>query len=140
MNLFETIKTQQVEARKARETIKATLLTTLLGEISTQVAGTSQHPSDDVSIAVIKKFIKNTNETLRLKDNEISKQELEILESFLPKQLTDVELKALVDVYVLVGKKEGKQGGALVGFVMKEMKEGYPDRYDASKVKALVLN
>lgn len=139
MSLFNEIKTQQVEARKARQTVRATLLTTLLGEISTQVAGTTQEPSDEVSTSVVKKFVKNTNETLRLKDNEISREELEILESFLPKPLTDAELEALVAAYVLVAKSEGKTGGALVGSVMKDMKEGYPNRYDAAKVKGLIV-
>lgn len=139
MSLFNEIKTQQVEARKARQTVRATLLTTLLGEISTQVAGTTQEPSDEVSTSVVKKFVKNTNETLRLKDNEVSREELEILESFLPKPLTDVELTALVASYVLIAKSEGKTGGALVGSVMKDMKEGYPNRYDAAKVKSLIV-
>lgn len=139
MSLFNEIKIQQVEARKARQLVRATLLTTLLGEISTQVAGTSQEPSDEIATAVVKKFVKNTNETIRLKDNEVSREELEILEAFLPKPLTDSELEALVAAYVLAAKSEGKTGGALVGSVMKDMKEGYPNRYDAAKVKGFIV-
>lgn len=143
MSLYQQIKTTQLEARKEKSTIHINLFTTLLGEIQTANTGTktgNTEISDSDVIKVINKFIKSTKETLKLKpSNQVATLELEILESFLPKPLSDVELKALVAAYVLVGKKENVQGGALVGFVMKEMKEGYPDRYDASKVKDLVL-
>lgn len=143
MSLYQQIKSTQLEARKEKSTIHINLFTTLLGEIQTANTGTKSSNteiSDSDVIKVINKFIKSTKETLKLKPgNQVATLELEILESFLPKPLSDVELKALVASYVLVGKKENIQGGALVGFVMKEMKEGYPDRYDASKVKDLVL-
>lgn len=148
MSLFKKIKADQLEARKAKDAVKASLLTTLLGEIQGSVTGGStplEYEEDgtlkvadaDVS-KLIKKFVKSANETIRLKDNPQTHLELQVLESYLPSQLNDDELKALVASYKLIGQNEGKVGGALIGFVMSQMKEGYLDRFDASKVKGLL--
>lgn len=142
MSLYKKIKDEQIEARKAKDTVKASLLTTLLGEIQTAVTGgltTSQgDPSDTDVTKVVKKFVKNTNETIRLKDNETSRTELAVLEQYLPQPLSDFELGELVGKFTKEGVEAGKQGGALVGHVMKQLKEGFADRYDAAKVKGLV--
>lgn len=145
MSLYKKIKDEQIEARKAKDTVKASLLTTLLGEIQTAVTGgltASQfgilNPTDADVTKIVKKFVKNTNETIRLKDNETSRTELAVLEQYLPQPLSDFELGELVGKFTKEGVEAGKQGGALVGHVMKQLKEGFADRYDAAKVKGLV--
>lgn len=142
MSLYKKIKDEQIEARKAKDTVKASLLTTLLGEIQTAVTGgltaSQGDPSDADVTKVVKKFVKNTNETIRLKDNETSRTELAVLEQYLPQPLSDFELGELVGKFTKEGVEAGKQGGALVGHVMKQLKEGFADRYDAAKVKGLV--
>lgn len=146
MSLYKQIKEEQLKARKVKNTFNTSLLTTLLGEIQTTVAGNlsaSQfgilNPPDEVVLKVITKFIKNTKETLRLKPDDVTASlECEVLESFLPPQLTVEELKALVSSYILIAKSEGKPNKSLLGFVMQQMKEGYPNRYDATKVRVLV--
>ena len=148
MSLYKKLKADQVQSRKDRDVLKAALLTTLMGEIQVSATGNGTPDydedgvlkvADNAVLAVIKKFIKNTNEFIRVKDNPTSRQEIEILQAYLPKQLEDEVLKALIDAYVIVAKHEGKDsGGALIGFVMKQLKEGYPDQFDASKVKAFL--
>ena len=145
MSLFKQIKAEQLEARKAKDTVKASLLTTLIGEIQTSVTGgvsASQfgilNPTDDETTKVIKKFIKNAETSLSMRQDDKTQEELNILQAYMPQPLTDAELEAIVATEVLLGKKEGKTGGALVGYVMKQLKTGYADRYDASKVKGLV--
>lgn len=148
MSLFKQLKADQLEARKAKDVVRAALLTTLIGEIQTAItggatasqvglAGSLDAPDADTT-KVIKKFIKNAETFLAMRIDEKTQEELSILKSYMPQPLTDVELNAIVALEVTLGKKEGKAGGALVGYVMKQLKEGYADRYDASKVKGLV--
>lgn len=149
MSLFKQLKEEQLAARKAKDAVRASLLTTLIGEIQTAITGganasqfglaSSLDAKDEDTFKVIKKFIKNAETSLSMREDAKTKEELEILQTYMPKLLTEHELKAIVASYVLVGKHEGKSGGALVGYVMKQLKEGYADRYDASKVKDLVL-
>ncbi len=143
--IIEQIKKEQLEARKAKNTIKTNLYTTLLGEIQTAVIGTSNsvdvkqtnNITDDVVIKVINKFIKNIKETLSLRpDDFTATTELTLLETFLPQKLSEEELKQIVaNLKIAAGTKTG---GALLGFVMGELKKGYPNLYDASIVRTLV--
>ena len=79
MSLYKTLKADQIQARKDRDVLKAALLTTLMGEIQVSATGNGTPDydedgvlkvADDAVLAVIKKFIKNTNEFIRVKDNQ----------------------------------------------------------------------
>ena len=144
--LYQQIKTEQLEARKAKITLTSSLLTTLLGEIQSSTIGTTAsssgdfNPSDSEVLKVINKFIKNAKETLKLKpDNVTVSLELKLLETYLPKQLTDDELKQIISD--IVSKfHENVQPNGRIGLVMKELKVNYENRYDASKVKDIILD
>lgn len=143
--IIKQIKKEQLEARKAKNTIKTNLYTTLLGEVQTAVIGTpgsvstkqANNIADDIVIKVINKFIKNIKETLSLRpDDFTANTELTLLETFLPQKLSEEELKQIVaNLKIAAGTKTG---GALLGFVMGELKKGYPNLYDASIVRTLV--
>ena len=95
MSLYQQIKTEQLEARKAKIQLQINLYTTLLGEIqnaTTGNKGSSSEITDSEVLKVINKFIKNAKESLKLKpDNVTVSLELKILETFLPKQLSNEE-------------------------------------------------
>lgn len=144
MSLYKTLKADQIQARKDRDVLKAALLTTLMGEIQVSATGNGTPDydedgvlkvADDAVLAVIKKFIKNTNEFIRVKDNPTSRQEIEILQAYLPKQLSDEELKVAIGLILADCKLEG---GKRMGFVMGQLKQQYPDQFDASKVKGII--
>lgn len=145
MSLYQRIKKEQLEARKAKVKTRIDLLTTLLGEIQNSVTGSlsaSQfgilNPTDAEVLKVLKKFIKNTKETLTLNPtNELAILELEILESFMPKQLSDYELGIAVG-QILSGADSSLSGGKLMGYVMSQLKAQYEGLFDASKVKGLL--
>lgn len=142
MSLYQQIKTEQLEARKAKITLHTNLYTTLLGEIQTATAGLkngSSEISDSDVLRVITKFIKNAKDSLALRpDNTTVSLELKLLETFLPKQLTDEQLTAII-VEVKTQCHAGLQPNAIIGFVMKHLKANYENQYDASKVKDIVL-
>lgn len=142
MSLYQQIKTEQLEARKAKITLHTNLYTTLLGEIQTATAGLkngSSEISDSDVLRVITKFIKNAKDSLALRpDNTTVSLELKLLETFLPKQLTDEQLTAII-LEVKTQCHAGLQPNAIIGFVIKHLKANYENQYDASKVKDIVL-
>lgn len=144
MSLYKKLKADQVQSRKDRDVLKAALLTTLMGEIQVSATGNGipeyeddgvLKVADESVLSIIKKFIKNTNEFIRVKDNPTSRQEIQILQAYLPKQLTDEELKIAV-AYALTDCTA--EGGKRMGHVMNVLKQQYPDQFDASKVKAFL--
>ena len=129
--IIEQIKTASMAARKARDSSAAASLSTLLGEIETLAKGGKGELTDAIVITVVKKFIKNIDETLkhvtRAAGLEALTKERSMYEQFLPKQLSEQELSALIESI----------GGTNVGDTMKELKINHAGTYDgalASKI------
>lgn len=145
MSLLDQIRKDQLQARKTQNKIAAELLTTLIGEAAMVGKNAGNRESTDTEVkAVIKKFLKNNTETttslhLNLATPlmmEVLQKEKEILESYLPKQMTEKELKAFFENEIVVS------GGKEVGILMKALKNQRAGQYDgkmaAEVVKELV--
>lgn len=102
-SLIALLRQDSLAARKARETVKATFLVTLMAEAAKVGKDDgNREPTDAEVSAVIKKFIKNTEETLRVVgDNEALRAgpqlELALLKGYLPRQATEAELQTAID-------------------------------------------
>ena len=121
------------EAKKNKEVLKANLLSTLYAEIFT-LSKSGKELTEDDEIRIIKKFIKNIDETLALEITEEQKTRLnsekEILESYLPKQLGKEETEKIVDEMISQGK--------VMKDIMAYFKENYTGRYDGRTVSEIV--
>jgi uncharacterized protein YqeY len=131
--LIEKIRHDMQEAKKNKEVLKANLLSTLYAEIFT-LSKSGKELTEDDEIRVIKKFIKNIDETLALEISEEQKtrfnSEKEILESYLPKQLSSEETEKIVDEMLSQGK--------VMKDIMAYFKENYTGRYDGRTVSEIV--
>lgn len=138
MNIFETIRKDSLAARKAGDKVRATLLVTLMSEI--QAAGKTAEdrsaPSDDISISIIKKFIKNADATAEAARDNIMAEvnaygEVLILETYLPKQLTEDEIKTII-----AGLKVGGPNimEPTMSNIMGYFKTLYAGKYDGALV------
>ena len=121
------------EAKKNKEVLKANLLSTLYAEIFT-LSKSGKELTEDDEIRIIKKFVKNIDETLALEITEEQKTRLnsekEILESYLPKQLSSEEAEKIVDEMLSQGK--------VMKDIMAYFKENYTGRYDGRTVSEIV--
>lgn len=132
MTLIEQIKTASLVARKARETDIASSLTTLLGEIETLAKAGKGELTDAVVITIVKKFIKNIDETIKAIDGRGNHSavgrlhdEKVMYQQFLPKQLTTDELEVLIDSFIAGGVNN-------VGDAMKRLKVDHAGTYDGA--------
>lgn len=149
MSLYKQIKIEQLEARKGKLDLHTKLFTTLLGEIQGSIVGgktpveyeedgSTLKVSDQDTLKVINKFIKSAKETLKLQpDNTTVSLELKLLETFLPKQLTTLELGEIVGK-LMANRDPSITGGKLMGYIMSQLKKDYEGMYDASVVKSLI--
>jgi uncharacterized protein YqeY len=100
-------------AFKARKTEVKTLLGTVKGEMQLlKKVLNVESLSDEKSIELLNKFAKNMKETIRLTDNEAAKAELVIIESYLPKQMSEMEVIAKLDEVLA-------SGATNIGAIMK---------------------
>ena len=131
--LIETIRKDMQDAKKNKETVKANLLSTLYAEIFTQSKSGKEMTEED-EIKIIRKFIKNADETLSFSVNDDVKKKLEeekiILEAYLPKQLSKDEIDTIVSKMVSEGKS--------MKDIMPFFKENYSGRYDGRAVSEAV--
>ena len=144
MSLIDQIKADQLSARKGQfnvdgtfdNKIVASILTTLIGEVGTVAKNDGREQATDEEVIVfIKKFIKNLEETIKIVsegsgfgiDINQQRQELEVLVTYLPKQLTEEELVAL----------KASTNPANKGEWMKFLKENYAGRYDGKMASAV---
>lgn len=133
--LITKIKSDQLQARKDRNALKATLLTTLIGEASIIGKNDSGRETTDAEVvAVIKKFVKGIDETLKYlgdhatEQSKVVQSEKDMLEVYLPKQMSAEDIKA---VFIT--------GNSTKAFMMKHLKENFAGQYDG-KVAAKVID
>jgi len=136
VTLLQQIKKDQLRVRKAKQAIPASLLTTLLGEASMIGKNDGNRESTDAEvISVIKKFIKNIDESLKVKPDKVLVLEKLLLEGYLPTQLTGDTLVDVVQKIVLDNQLTSPRD---MGAVMKIMKESCAGQYDGKEVSTIV--
>lgn len=132
MTLIDEIKQKQIAARKAGSA-EASLLTTLLGEAAMVGKNAGRETTDQEVIAVIKKFIKNIDETVsalssRGQDAASFLAERSVLERFLPLQLTELALLNIA------------QNHKSMPEFMKFLKENHAGQYDGKLASIVAKN
>lgn len=139
--LFERMQKESLEARKARDTVRASVLTTAMSQIKALAIDDGHRAVTDADVTkVVKQFLKSVEENLALATQgkmdatraEQFKVEKDILLSYLPQQMSADELKAAIK----------KSGATNMGEAMKYLKANHDGGYDgklASTVAKEVL-
>jgi len=110
MKDFKDLKAARLAARKAKETVSAALLSTLLGEVQTEASRPDSSDNvDEVLVKVATKFKKNLEQTITKAGMTNERQlELDILSEFLPSVMTVEEITVLVTSLVDTHGKDMK--------------------------------
>jgi uncharacterized protein YqeY len=117
MTLKEKINKDYIEAFKAKNTVAKNLLSVIKGEIQTVEKNTGvENLSDEDVSKILNKTVKSLKETLTsvTDSGKLEVQtELNIVEAYLPKQLSVEEIQSKIDALVASGMKN-------MGMIMKE--------------------
>jgi len=131
MTLLEQIKKDQITARKAKNGLAGTLLTTLIGEAEMIGKNAGRAVTDDEVKAVIKKFVKGMDETLGFLGDSNAEAtatvnaEKAILKPYLPEQMSEKELADAIELII-------DDVGLNLGKVMGALKAKYLGKYDGT--------
>lgn len=142
MTIIQNIKSKQLDARKHKDKISTSVLTALYSEVS--IVGKNngnRETNDQEAIAVIKKFIKGVNETVAIfeknsKDTTELKVELSIYESFLPKQMSENELRTAIQA--AIADLDTEISMKLMGSLMKMLNDEYSGLFDGNLASKIV--
>ncbi len=142
MELKNKINLDYNEALKAKDRSKISTYRLILSgikdlDISNRSEPDKKETGDDDIKKLLKKMIKQRAESIEIykKNNrddllKVEESELEILSSYLPKQLSDDEIKKIcLDIKTKIGAQTIKDMGKIMG----ELKKDYSDNLDFSK-------
>lgn len=120
MNLKEQIIADMKVAMKEQDTLKRDVLKVVISEIqrAEQTKEGKVVLTDSDVEKLVRKSCKNLEEIINLNDRDSfhEKAELDILQAYLPKQLTESEIGVIIDGIINeIGSSEMKQMGKVMG-------------------------
>lgn len=140
MTVFEQIRHDWLDARKAHDRVKATLLGTLVGSIGNKEK--TFNPARPVTeaevVAEVKKMLDGVVETGRLIANMPEREdqrvqndiERNVLQRYMPKQMDESDIEA----FAIAKKAEGQN----MAGIMLALRTGFPGGYDGKLASSIV--
>ncbi len=146
MELHIQIKDELKTAMKAHDAVKLRTVRSMLTAFTNELVATGSTPqgilSDEGVLGVIKRLAKQRKESILQFDaagrtdlSEPEKEELVVLESYLPQMMSREEIKPIVEKKIAeMGDVDKSKLGMLIGSLMKE----FAGKADGADVKAVV--
>lgn len=142
----EQLKSAQITAMKAGEKDKLAAVRLILAKLKDrdiELRTATQVPDDDaIVVEVLQKMVKQRRESIEMfksggRDELAAKEqvELDVIETFLPQQLSDDETKAAIE---MIKAEVGAASLKDMGKVMAVLKERHGTVIDMSKASGLV--
>ena len=140
--MFEKITKDLTEAMKAKDTFRTSVLRMLKSALKNEEINKKIPLTDDEVLAIIKKQVKTRKDSMneyasynRMDLADSLQKEIDILNEYLPEELSDEELEKIVKETITKVKAESiKQ----MGMVIKTISSEYGARCDMAKVSKLV--
>ena len=135
--LLSKIEKERLVARKNKDILRASFLTTLLGEASP--SGNDTVTEDDV-MKVVKKFYKNLCDNRKIyeerqEDTKHVDAEIAVVLEFLPKQLSASEIEVIAKKVI---EDKGIDSMKGVGQIMGYFSKNYEGQYNGKDVNVVV--
>ena len=142
MTLSEKINSDMITYMKNKDSFSLGVIRMVKGAIQLEKINLKRDLNDDEVIAVISKQIKMRNDSIAefTKANrsdlvEQYKKEVELLTTYMPEQLSEEEIKKIIDeAFVKINPGSSKD----MGLIMKEVSPKLKGRADMGKVNAII--
>ena len=140
--MYEKIKAGIVQAMKDKDTLTLQTLRGIKGEADLEHINKGVEVNDDLIISVLSRGIKTRKESIAEFEKggrndliEKTSKEIELLQSFLPEQMSKEEiLKTIDEVFSKVNPKSEKD----MGLIMKEINPLVKGKVDMKEVSTLI--
>lgn len=142
MSIKETIKSDMIQAMKAKEKERLEAIRFIQAAIKRQEIDTRVDLDDKAVIAILMNLAKQRRDSIDQfrkggRDDLVKKEEAElaILQSYMPKQMSTEELSKVVEAVI---KEVGATGRKDMGIVMKAVIEKVSGKAEGSAISELV--
>ena len=139
--LKETLKKDEIAAMKARDKARVSVLRLVNSEIKAYEVNNREEISDENVIKIVEKSIKQNKEALEYAKQANNEEKIaegnfaiEVLTPYLPKQLTEEEVSAMLREIITNGNYTAKD----MGKIMKEIMPKVNRKFDRSKINPMV--
>ena len=140
--MYEKIKSEIVNAMKEKDTLKLQTLRGIKGDADMEHINKKVEINDELMINVLSRGIKTRKESIAEFEKggrndlvEKTNQEIELLQTFLPKQLSSEEVEKIIeDVFKKVNPTSEKE----MGLIMKEVTPLVKGKADMKEVSNLI--
>ena len=140
--MYDKIKNDIVSALKDKDTLKLQTLRGVKGEVDLEHINKKVEINDELIISVISHQIKTRRESIiefekGNRDDLVNKtkEEIDLLQTYLPKQLSDEEVNGILDEAF---KKVNPTGPKDMGLIMREVTPQLKGKADMAKVSGLI--
>ncbi|MDG5786541.1 GatB/YqeY domain-containing protein [Evansella sp. AB-P1] len=142
MNLLDQLNQDMKDAMKKKEKQRLTVIRSLKSALQNEAIDLGRELSDDESLTVLSREMKKLKESLQGYEQanredlvEKTKVEIELVEVYMPSQLSDEELEQIVKETISeVGATSKADMGKVMGAIMPKVK----GRADGKKINQLV--
>ena len=140
--MYDKIKSDIVSALKEKDTVKLQTLRGIKGEVDLEHINKKVEINDDLVITVLSRGIKTRRESIvefekgnRQDLIEKTQSEIDLLQTYLPAQLSDEEInKVLDDAFNKVNPTSAKE----MGLIMREVTPSLKGKADMGKVSSMI--
>jgi len=142
-SIHQTIKNNIVDAMRAKDSLKLDVLRGLSALFTQDLinkGSNEQYTDDETALTLIRRSVKQRNDSIEqfTKGNrpdlaEKEKAELEILNTFLPAQMSDDEITAFITAKIKENPVDKAKIGVFIGSLMKDLK----GKADGGKVRSI---
>ena len=145
--LFEQLRTDLNTAMKDRDQLTTSTIRMVLSAVQVaSVAGDEAAELTDAEImAVLRSEAKRRNEAAELYENAgraeqaaSERNELAVIEAYLPAAMDDATLRGIVDEEIAVAREAGAEGQKAMGQVIKAVKDRVGDGADGGRIAGVV--
>jgi len=142
MSLITQLQQDQLQARKDKDQKRLSILQVVLSEIKNEQIKLGKELQDDQAQNVVASQVKKLRDGLKDFESagrsdlaESAQAEISVLESYLPEQLDDTELRSIIQSTIT---ELGASTAAEMGKVMSASMPKVSGRADGNRVRALV--
>ena len=140
--MVEKLKKDMIEAMKSKDKFRLTVIRMVKGELDKEHIDKKREINDELLVEVVSRGIKQRNDSIlefeKAGRSDLAasvKDEIKILEEYLPEQLTEDEINQVIDDVFSIVKPEGARD---MGRAMKEVSPKLKGRADMKKVSEII--
>lgn len=142
MSFLENLRKDKMKAMKAKDRDKVNVVTLIMSSVALAEKENKKELSDEEALVFVQKELKQAKDTLdttpedRQDIIDETNRRIEIIESYLPKQMSEEELK--IEIIKIIEEKQIAKDKKSKGILIKEVLSKFKGKTDGKTVNKII--